>query len=99
MTAPVIFILGPLFVLVQGAAIFLTAFFAFRFRDASGALAKVGYMAVSYMAWITFTYAAFFLGADVWIVFGALMVSSLFSSVCFCVGWVVLPALKSKRNV
>ena len=91
--------LFPFFALAQGGAVFLTALFAFRYREASGWLAKIGYMGLSYVAWIIFTYVVFFSGADIYIVFFGLTISALLSSICYCVAWIAMPLMRSKRNV
>ncbi len=92
-------VFGILFIIAQGAAVFLTAFLGYRMLGTQSAFAKAGAMLVSYALWITFTYAAFFAGADSYIVFAGAVMTSAISSACFCAAWLAAPLMKSVRNV
>lgn len=90
---------GLLFVVAQGAAIFLTAWAMCKISGATSWWAKIGTMVISYLAWIVFTYAVFFAGADSYVLFAGAIMTSALSSVLFCAAWVVMPLMRSGHNV
>tara|TARA_B100001105_G_C22106322_1_gene321368 strand:+ start:98 stop:412 length:315 start_codon:yes stop_codon:yes gene_type:complete len=87
---------GLIFVAAQGGAVFVTALFLAEYLGANRNLAKAGCMAVSYLAWVAFTWALFalILRPDVYLIPAMGTLTALASSFVYLIGWV---ALSSQR--
>jgi hypothetical protein len=62
--------------------------------------AKIGCMALSYVAWVAFTWALFawVLKPDVYLIPAMGTMTALVSSFVYLIAWVVLPTWKAKTN-
>ncbi|HWI86818.1 MAG TPA: hypothetical protein VNT42_10925 [Sphingomonas sp.] len=93
-------IFGVAFFIAQGAAVFLTALAFARFTRAVRWSAKIGWMALSYCVWVTFTWALFglVLKPDVYLIPFMGTVTALFSSFIYLLAWVFAPLMKAKTH-
>ena len=90
---------GFLFMFAQGAAIFGTAFGLALLSKKRGALAKIGWMLISYVGWVVFTFVLFgLMGADIYLIPAAGAVSAILPSVLFGAFWLAAPYLVRQSN-
>lgn len=85
---------GLIFFAAQGGAVFATALLLAKYLDANRNFAKAGCMAVSYLAWVAFTWAVFalILRPDVYLIPAIGTLTGLASSFVYLIGWMVLPS-------
>jgi hypothetical protein len=90
---------GFLFMFAQGTAIFGTAWLLASALKSNGFFAKIAWMVISYIGWVTFTFILFWLmGADIYIIAAAGAVSAILPSALFAVGWLAFPYLTRQSN-
>lgn len=86
------------FVAAQGGAVFLTALVLSRITGKNDWLHKLCWMGLSFWLWIAFTYAVFFSGADVYIIFFGVTASCAVSSALFLGAWLLGPVVIKAKN-
>jgi hypothetical protein len=85
---------GIIFLAAQGGVIFLTALLVSDLFDVESNFGKLGCMAISYIAWVAFTWGLFaiILKPDVWLLPAMGALTAIASSFVYLMIWLVLSA-------
>lgn len=91
---------GPLllFILAQGAAVFVTALALYHWVGVRAWALKPVNMTVSYGLWVGFTLWVFFWGANSYLIFFGLAQTAALSSTGYLIAWLIAPLFKRLQH-